>query len=164
MGYYPPRVTLCDDGIYRWSCEMDRSTNGAPFWGMIKVCAIIGCVILIPCLLLGGFMILMGLIVLAGMVILPVLAWLLLYHFSGDSSIERFEMNDEYVTLVLRKQRGITKLSNVRKVKVFPVSGLIELHSFGLINHISVPDEDFDFVKEFILSRVPEKAEIEIVK
>ena len=57
--------------------------------------------------------------------------------------------------LAASKQASISEFSNVRKVKPHRRLHVIKVNEFIEKNQIYVPDEDFDFVYDFIKSRCP---------
>ena len=152
---YPDRVTLSGDGFYRWSAKMDRGKDSPAFGQLITALVIIGLVVLIPCLVMGKEMILTGLLILAGIVLLALALWRFLY---SGGSIERYEMNGEYLCMPGRPRSFISYFRSVSSIDLIPDHHMIELRNTLQVIQVAVPAEDYAFVKDHILRRIPEKA------
>ena len=62
------------------------------------------------------------------------------------------------VTLEAANAVGTTAFSAVRRVRLYPKCDVIDLREWFGMNQIYVNGEDYAFVRDFILSHVPEKA------
>ena len=202
MRDFPPRVTLSEDGVYRWSYDMDLWRNLFMLKLVLKVLAVLCAVLLfIMAAAAGG---LRGITppVLAGLMIVPACLFaltLLIYAacalFMRGTYRLRYEMDGNGVTLVWsdaakrrngalaavaaaagaaagrgRKARragamlaaaeyaGVTAFSEVSRVKTCPECDVINLYEWLTMNQIYVNPEDYAFVRDYILARVPEKA------
>ena len=155
-------VTRGEDGVYRWIYDADMSTQGAAFGSMVKVCAIIGALIAAACAFMGTEMFLIGLIVLAGMVGLPALTWVIMYRGKNAKQSMWYEMSEEKLRVPGIYRAGNQTVENstgygaIRSVSVRPGQNLIELRTVTMtLFQVYVRTEDFNFVKEYIISRAP---------
>ena len=158
---YTPRVTRCGDGVYRWRCSVDMSTKGSVYAGMTKVCAVIALVVIAVTAIalpeIAVYMALAGL----GIVALPAILWAVAYRGAAARQDMRFGMDEAwvYVPGLYRSER--TPFSAIRGVSVRPAEDLIELRTATMtLIQIFAPEEDFDFVKEFIISHVSPMANV----
>ena len=199
---YPDRVTLGEDGVYRWTYEMDMIRDHTMINLLVKVLGIIFgaiCVILLVLLAVNGLLTLpAALWILAEpfiIVLLAILIYRIIARVRGGILPMRYEMNDEAVLYVRdpRTQRvmtsaalitaltgaaagkaaqglasgaaiggaavsGLTLFREVRRVKERQEQDMIDLVTLSGGNQIRVPGEDYAFVRDHILRRVPEKA------
>ena len=158
---YTTRVTRCDDGVYRWRYSVDMSTKGAVYAGMTKVCAVIALVIIAGTALflpeIAVFMALAGL----GIVALPAILWAVAYRGAAARQDMRFGLDEEWIYTpgLYRSER--TAFSAIRGVSLRPEQNLIELRTASMtLIQIFAPEEDFDFVREFIISHVSPLANV----
>ena len=143
---YTTRVTRCDDGVYRWRYSVDMSTKGAVYAGT----AIARPEIIV-------FISLAGL----GIVALPAILWAAAYRGAAVRQDMRFGLDEAWVHTpgLYRSER--TAFSAIRGVSVWPEQNLIELRTASMtLIQIFAPEEDFDFVREFIISHVSPLANV----
>ncbi len=192
---YPCRVTLCEDGTYRWTYELNMFRSPVIFWMVFKIFAIIWFFIWLFIALLSGFDDLAGLLrlflyMLALFAGLTLLGYLLVAAIYGGRYVVRFEMDEKEVRhiqepLQARKARKLglftmlagllsrnpttagagmlsasrssstSVLENVRSVRGYRRLHLIKVNQRLARNQVYVPDEDFDFVYDFLKTHCP---------
>ena len=156
---FPHRLQRGDDGAYRWTYAQRAQGNRTPIETMVKVCAAVFVPIAVvmlfmtwsygagQALLFTGGMLLMG-------VGLPTLIWLL-----APPNLS-FKMTGEYIKS-WPKGRGnnIHRYEGVRRVTMEPRVDRIRLKWAVTGLDVYVPREDYAFVRDYILERVPKDAE-----
>ena len=155
------RITKRPNGNYQWDCPIDkdyhRESGRKGLLGVLILCVAVFSIFLfvshgnesrddlwIPLLVIG--------------VILAVTLLLLsLWNSAGDPH-ERYEMCDDYV----RSGYGKSSIYSVFKKtgEVVITEKYIEMIGKYPNNRIYVPPEDMDFVREYILDRIPDNAVI----
>ena len=219
MNDYPERVTLYEDGVYRWCYVMDMWRNRY----MIRlVWKIIVPLLGIPLLLIGvmglknaaylmqqgiaaeelmfymrGDMIALYVVggILAGILLLTELIYAVCALAMHGQWRIRFEMDDSAValvrnpgtmetlntlgavagilgviagkpgealrvggTLAMANNTGTSRFESTRRVKRIRKYDVLDLREWFGTNQIYVPREDYEYVRDFILARVSEKA------
>ena len=158
---YTSRVTRCDDGVYRWSYEVDMSTKGAVYASAMKVLGIIAIIVAASGFFMPEEAWPIALLPAVGLIVLPALGWLVFYRGRAARQPMRFEMNEERIHIPGLYKAEDTSFSVIRGVAVRPDQDLIELRTATMtLIQVFVPGEDFDFVKEFIISRVSPMANV----
>ena len=163
---YPARVTLDEDGFYRWSVEMNKKQSNEQFKFMVKVCCIITFMILGIMALVSmntryfKDIMLSGLGLIVGMVLLPMGIWKLMERLPPSTSM-RFEMNDEYLKHVGNsgKDSGWATFKSVRRIIVRRDTHMIWLKSTLTGVQVFVPKEDYSFVLHYIQEKTKGRAE-----
>ena len=150
MSQFTDRVTLGEDGAYRWRYDLKKNGNSAPMETMVKVCAAIGVPIALIMLAmtwqfdpLQAALIALGFLVL--MVGLPALVWKLM------PPDPMFKMDETQIQAWPKgKTSGIHRFEGVRDVAFEPDLDRITLRWRVDRLEVYVPSEDYDFVREFI--------------
>ena len=219
MNDYPERVTLYEDGVYRWSYVMDMWKNRY----MIRlVWKIIVPLLGLPLLFVAAMVLknaryltqqgvaredlmfhlhgdLVSLYIVAGLFAGVLLLTELIYAvcalvMHGQYRV-RFEMDESAValvrnpgtmetintlgavagliglvagkpgaalrvgsTLAVANNTGTSRFESTRRVKRIRKYDVLDLREWFGMNQVYVPKEDYDYVRDFILARVPEKA------
>ena len=153
------RMSQGPDGSYHWDCSIDieyhRKTGRKGLLGILVLCAFVFVLFLaishgedfrndiwIPLLVIGVILV----------IALPLI---FLWNSAGDPH-ERYEMTEEYVKSGYGKSSIYSQFRKIKEVLVTP--RYIEMSGDCKTNRIYVPAEDMDFVREFILERIPDDA------
>ena len=219
MTDFPSRVTLYEDGVYRWAYDLDMWRNRYLLKLIMKILLLLLGVptLLVLAMLVNTLIRLRGqgisgdhlmffirddLIVLAvvgGLLVGMILLTLLIYAIAAAAMHGRlrfrFQMDDSAVALVRDADKlnklnafgtavaavgmaigktgdamrigstlavvnnvGTSKFESARRVKILPRHDLLEMREWFGMNQIFVPGEDYAFVRDFILERIPQKA------
>ena len=215
----PSRVTLYEDGVYRWSYDLDMWRNRYILNLVIKVLLL---VLGIPTLFVLA-MLLKGLIpllragmpmgdalsfarndllivaivggLLAGMILLTLIIYAVAAAVMHGHYRLCYQMDDSAVALVRDPDKmkalntfgtvvaavglaigkpgdamrvggtlaavnnsGTSRFDSTRRVKIVPEIDLLDLREWFGMNQVFVPREDYEFVRDFILARVSQKA------
>ena len=149
------------DNSYIWSCSIDkefhRRSTRKGLWGCAFLVVFIASVYLFMPASHGMQKdIWVPLIPIA--VILVIALPLLYFQYTASDPHEQYLMNDEYVKSGYGKSSIYSEFKKIKKMKV--TSGYIELIGNFSTNRIYVPAEDMDFVRSYIMQRLPADAEI----
>lgn len=199
---FPSRVTLGEDGVYRWSYDMDMYRNHFLRNFLLKLLgAIFGAALLFFLLMISGDSrfglsgLLWSLGVYAAVMLLAVAIYYIAAACMHGVYRLRYEMGEDAVMLVRKPsadqmysnlallaqvagavagkssegarvsgamhsaaQAGLTYFSNVHGVGEHPKWDALNLREFLSANQIWVGPEDYAFVRDYILERVPDKA------
>lgn len=156
MSAYPEKIAQQPNGSYAWSCSIDAKYHRDSIRPGLYVCVGIAVFLLI----FGGVLSYSNhdwksFLIVAGCAAVFLLISFLIFGlaFSVKDPHESYEMREEYV------KSGYGKSSvyfEYKKVKAIILSRkYIELHGKTKRMRIYVPEEDYNFVRGFIQSRVP---------
>ena len=124
---FTDRVTMGQDGRYRWQCPIDKEYERQTYiFTIIVMCIVSAAMIAFGAFLDIWFMLTMVLPVAAGMMGLIILIIILVSRTSGQT-VQRYEMTDEYVEIVNLKASVFHNYGNIKEVVVNP--RYLELHS-----------------------------------
>ena len=155
------KIMQTSDGSYHWDWPIDRDYHRKfgkeGLIGILVLCAAVFVIyLLIPAGPDGHKDLWIPLLVIG--VILVIALPLLYFWNSAEDPHEQYEMTETYV------KSGYSKAavySDFRKTSEVIVTGkYLEMIGDHRYNRIYVPSEDMDFVREFILERVPGDAVI----
>ena len=155
------RITQEPNGSYKWDCSIDRDyhqrSGREGLWGVLILCAVVLFIFLgishgenlkediwIPLLVIG-------------VILLITLPLLFLWNSAGDPH-EQYVMTEDYVKSGYEKSSIYSEFKNTKEVYV--TAKYIEMIGKYKNNRIYVSPEDMEFVREFILKRLPEDAVI----
>ena len=219
MTDFPSRVTLYEDGVYRWAYDLEMWRNRYLLKLIMKILLLLLGVptLLVLAMLVNTLIRLRGqgisgdrfmffirddLIVLAvvggllvGMILLTLLIYIIAavvvhgkYHlcYQMDESAVALVRDPRKMdalntfgtvvavvglaigkpgdamrigsTLAVANNTGTSRFESTRRVKILPERDLLDLREWFGMNQIYVPGEDYGFVKDFILERIPQKA------
>ena len=162
--YEGERVRLCKDGKYRWKYEMNMLTNPSIFLTVLKVFE----GIIVGIFLFFGF-ILTAAIFKGKYIVLFEMDEKGVAHVVTPEQMKKARKlakitaaagaaRGSFTTagagvLAASKQASISEFAKVRRVKPRRRLHVIKVNEFIEKNQIYVPDEDFDFVYDYIKSR-----------
>ena len=158
----PDRVTRQEDGSWLWVCPVDKEYYRGRLILGIKICLLIP----LPLLALGAALsyyydnwsaMLYIFLVAVFVWLLIFVIYLLLLHFMGDPAL-RYIMFEDHIQIGEGNSAECFKIKSAKAV-VF-TRKYIELRRGVSVMRVYVPEEDMDFVKDFILSRLSEKTEM----
>ena len=157
---YPLRVTYWPDGAYRWRARVDRAQRMKAIKITLGVVGALCLMLMVMAVIIGPDMLgVVGLSCLAAMAISGVVCWL---YFRGSSDLHQpYEMAEEYIRYA-SSGRDDTYFfyKNIRRVTVREKENLIQVRGRLIGAPIIVPHEDFAFVQDYILRRLPPDADV----
>ena len=161
MSAYPVKITKQPNGLYTWSCSIETEYHRDSIRPGFYAC--IGTAVFL--LVFGGVLAYrfhdpQSFFIVAGCTAVFLLITFLIFGlaFSAGDPHESYEMGEEFV------KSGYGKSSvyfDYSKAKAIILGGkYIELCGKRKRLRIYVPEEDYDFVRGFIQSRVPMECEV----
>lgn len=152
------KIRQGSDGKYQWNCSIDRDyhrrTGLKGLIGILGLCAFVFILFLfvshgsikddlwIP-------------LVVIGVILLISLPLIFMWNSAGDPH-EQYEMTEDYVRSGYGKAAIYSEFKKINEAVV--TEKYIEMIGKFQNNRIYVPAEDMDFVRDFILKRLPEEA------
>ena len=158
---YPPAVTRGEDGVYRWAGYPDHKQKG-------EVVRIVMGVVGGICLLIFAMFLylyftqgsndMLGVVLLsclAACAISGLICWI--YTRTADGITQPYDLTEEYVRYAgSGKYDYYFHYKDLRKVTVFEERNMIKVKGLISAAPVFVPHEDFRFVQNYILRRVPD--------
>ena len=83
-----------------------------------------------------------------------------LYKQNAGKRVQGYMMTEEVISLKQKRYWAPFSFKKKKKAVIYPSRDMIELYQIAGSAPIFVPHEDFEFVKDFILERIPETAEV----
>ena len=152
---YPDRVTLCEDGQYRWSYILSREQSRWQYRQMIRITSLVAAVITVILLIMGNGSLTRDPSIALFFLCVPVvsivgLPALIGWFFMRGGERYRYEMDEQYI-----RQKNATKGGDawirLRKVESVSVDGDVFSIKAGISTYrVHVPHEDVPFVREYI--------------
>lgn len=184
---FPTRVTLGEDGVYRWSYEMDMYRNHYLRNVLLKVTGVIClvCYLFLMFLFLNGHSLTPGIALGAlacflGFMLLVLAGYYLAAVIMHGRYLLRFEMNEEAIMLVRNPSTqammdtiarafgsgamrnaansGLTFFKDVRGMKERRHYDAFNLRTLFGANQIWICPEDYEFVRDFVRDHIPQSA------
>ena len=156
---YPLRVQRCEDGAYRWRGEFDRAQYGQVVKITMGTCGGTCLVFVVMALVLGDMLGVVLLTCLAIMAIAGGVCWA--YMRFMTPIYQPYELTEDYVRYVgSRRSNTYFRYKDIRKVIIDAGRGRIAICSALVTAPVFVPREDFAFVQNYILQRLPDTAQI----
>ncbi len=152
-------ITKDENGAYRWTGIVDKGYEQKAFSIALYVSGGICAVFILMGLILGGGM--LGVFLLTSLAVMAVVggACWLMNRFAGKRR-QRYIMTDEFVGFRQRRYYAPFTYKSIKKAVVCPSRNMIELYQRAGSGAVFVPSENFEFVKDYILLHLPEKAEV----
>ncbi len=153
-------ITQDEFGIYHWTGTIDRGYEDKTFKITFSVCGGICALLILMSLFIGGEV--SGIVLLSSLGVMAVcggVCWL--FNRNAGNRKQSYIMNEEYVGFHQRRYYAPITFNSVRKAVIYESRNMIELFQAIGSGPVFVPPEDFPFVKEFIIQRLPQTADIE---
>ena len=154
------RIVPDGKGNYMWTGVIDRQFEATTFKLVFGVCGGIGLFFIIMSLVLGGDMI--GVTLLscaAAMAVAGVVCWL--FAKNAGKRTQRYIMNEDSVIFCQPRRNVPFTFRSVRRVVICPSRHMIYIHQSIGGSPVFVPPEDFTFVRDYILARIPGSARVD---
>ena len=198
--YSGSRVSLCEDGKYRWTYPLDMLKNPSILFVLLKIFGILLSIPLLIALISAaanndwqkiwdGF-IKIWLIVMVVFFVIILISYLIVVWMNGGKYVVNFTMDDKRLiheqvpvqydrarkvgllaalvgifakrpaaagagALAASRDTSVSVFDKVRRVKPRRGQNLIKVNQSLERNQVYVPDEDFDFVLDFIRKHCP---------
>ena len=152
-------ITQDERGLYHWTGTIDRAYEGKTCKITFGVCGGICLFIILMSLLLGSEMLWVVLLSCAGVMAVAALTCGL-FSLNAGKRTQRYMMSEEGVYFHQRRYEALFPFKSIKKAVVYPERSMSELYQKVGSGPVFVPPEEFDFVKRFILERLPDGTEV----
>ena len=149
-----------ENGTYHWTAaidgEYDRKIIRIVFGAIGGLCILLTVYALIkyPDMFLTTLLVCLGVLAVVSAVALP------LMRLSRGRQ-QKYEMNEEYVRFVgYGRSDSYFHYKGIRRVRVNRARNLIHIRGIAVSAPFFVPPEGFEFVRKYILSRLPDSAKV----
>ena len=154
-------ATQNEDGTYCWSAAIDPAYNKkttAIIFGVIGGLCVL---FIVMCLMTNSEMLVATLLsCLAVMAVVAVITIPLMYLSKGR--LQKYEMNEEYVHYVgYGREDACFYYPDIRYVRIYTSRSMIEVKGLVRAAPFFIAHEDFEFMKNYILQRLPDSAHVE---
>ena len=147
---FTDRVTMGQDGRYRWKCPIDKEYERMQYRFTFKVMAVVSAaMVAFGAFLDMEFLLTVVLIETVGLMAVIALVIFIVSRVSGQP-VQRYRMTDEYVEIVNAKASVFHRFDRIKEIVVNP--RYLELHGRIRVSRIYIPQEDYPFVKGYILN------------
>lgn len=177
---YTPVVRLDDDGFFRWRCTLDKVQDRKmyrfqiKYWAIFALCGLVLGVLLAKVppdvirqdpsryqTVLMQRRTLYGFLGYAAFFAGGILISAIVRLMEGGASTLWYRMNEAFVQLKPSgRSSGITSFAEVKRVEIDPAVNEVRLISRWGKCPVLVRPEDFELVKDHILSHIPENTKI----
>lgn len=149
-----------ENGTYHWTAaidgEYDRKIIRIVFGAIGGLCVLFTVYALVkyPDMFLTTLLSCLGVLAVVSAVALP------LMRLSRGRQ-QKYEMNEEYVRFVgYGRSDSYFRYKGIRRVRVNRARNLIHIRGIAVSAPFFVPPESFEFVRNYILSRLPDSAKV----
>ncbi len=155
-------ITRDDQGAYHWTAKIDAGYEQKTFRIVFGVVGGICALFIIMSLTMGGDMMLPVLLSCAGaLAVAGGVCWL--FKRNAGNRNQSYIMTDSHIMFCMPRANNAFAFSSTRKAMVYTSRNMIELYQPMASGPIFVAHEDFGFVRDYILQRIPADARIEYV-
>jgi len=147
------------NGRYEWNGTVDVSYEHKTFKIVFGVCGCLCIVFIIMALALGGDM--LGVILLSDLGVMAICGGVcFLFNLNAGNRKQAYTMTEDCIIIGVGRAQNPFFYKSIRKAIVYTGRNMIELHT--LIGHgpVFADHNDFGFVRDYILRRLPETAEV----
>ena len=152
-------ITQNENGTYRWNGTVDVSYEHKTFKILFTVIGSLCAVFIIMGFVMGDGI--RDVMVLTSLGIMAVVGGVcFLFNLNAGNRKQPYTMTEDAIIFGGGKAQNPFFYKSVRKAVVYTGRNMIELHT--LVGHgpVFVDHEDFGFVRDYILRRLPESAEV----
>ena len=148
-------ITRDERGTYHWSGTIDSESDKKVYRIIFGVNGGLCILFIVMCLMINPDMLLVTLLTCLGVLAIVTVITVPLMRASRGRK-QAYEMNDEYVRYVgYGKEDTYFAYKDIRKVRVYNSRNMLEVKGLIVSAPIFVPHEDFGFVRDYILRRIP---------
>ena len=159
MGDHMSRITKDENGIYHWTGTVDTAYEHKVFRILFTVIGGVCVLFIIMSLVMGGDMLGVTLLTCLGvMAIVGGVCWF--FNRNAGNRPQVYAMTEDYIIFGVGKGSNPFSFRSIRKAVVYTSRNMIELYQMMGSGPVFVPHDDFGFVRDYILRRIPETAEV----
>ena len=155
------RITRDERGTYRWLGTIDRESDKKTIRIIYGVIGGLCILFILMALAVNADMLGVTILTCLGVMAVVTAVALPLMRLSRGRQ-QPYEMNDEYVRYVgYGREDARFRYEDIRKVRVCSSRNMLEVKGLIVTAPIFVPHEDFGFVRDYILRRLPGNTKVE---
>lgn len=165
MSTAPGKIKREPNGMYSWTCSIDADYNRRNMWMGIYACLIIAVFVLVFGAILSyqyrdgkSFLIVAG----CDAVFLLITYVVFRFALSENDPRESYVMSDIYVKSGYGRSSVYFDYDKAKEAVFAP--GYIELHGRVAKIRVYAPPEEFEFVRRYIMNRLPGECDIRYVR
>ncbi len=148
-----------ENGKYRWTGTVDVSYEHKVFKIIFTVIGGMCILFIIMSLVMGGDMLGVTLLSCLGvMAIVGGVCWV--FNRNAGNRPQAYAMTEDYIIFGVGKTSNPFSFRSIKKVVVYTSRNMIELYQLVGSGPVFVSHEDFGFVRDYILRRIPENTEV----
>ena len=161
---YPLRVMRGEDGVVRWSGAIDKKHQRTAYKIILIACGGALLLFLPLCLLVNPEMLGVTALILLGVMAIPVLVCFVFDRITPDPQLQPFELGEDFIHWVGYGRTDFRySLHSIRRVRVKTEEHMLVLYQPLGVMHVYIPAEDFPYVRDFVLRRIPAQASVKFV-
>ena len=154
---YKNKVTQLENGTYCWRCEVDDATSSFAYKLTFGVCGGI-CAVLILMSFIMGDLWAMKITLFTSLAVMAIAGGVVLVFKKLGNWDEFYWMNDEYIRIGTGKSTAIMEYDRLKRVVLADNKIMLE-KKIGR-GTVFIPEGDYEFVKNYILSRISGTTEV----
>ena len=148
-----------ENGIYRWNGTVDVSYEHKVFKILFIVIGAVCVLFIVMALLMGGEM--LGVVLLSDLGVMAVVGGVcFLFNLNAGNRKQAYTMTEACIIFGVGKAQNPFFYKSIRKAVVYTGRNMIELDTFVGSGPVFVDHHDFGFVRDYIIRRLPESAEV----
>ena len=154
------KITKDKNGVYYWYGTVDAGYEKKTFGIAFGVCGGICLFFIMASLSLGADM--LGVTLLSCLGVMAVcggVCWV--FNLNAGNRRQGYRMSETHITFVGGRRSTVPfSFKSIRRAVIFPSRHMIELYPLVGSGPVFAPPEDYGFVRDFILERIPREAEV----
>ena len=153
------RIEKDQHGFYHWYGTVDAGYEKKTFRIAFGVCGGMCLMFIVMSLFMGGEV--LGVTLLSCLGVMAVCFGVcFLFNLNAGNRRQGYRMNEDCVIFGRGRSTAPFFFKSIRKAVVFPSRHMIELYPPVGSGPVFAPPEDYEFVRDFILERLPDTAEV----
>ena len=163
VSVYPLRVVRGEDGVLRWSGAIDKKHQRVAYRIVLLACGGALLFFVLASLVINPEMFGVTFLICLGVMAIPALVCFVFDRLTPDPQFQAFELGEDFIHWVgYGKTDFIYSLRSIRRARVKTAEHMIVLTCIPGVMHVYIPPEDFSYVRDFLLLRLPATAKIKI--
>ena len=160
---YPLRVVRGEDGVVRWSGPIDKKHQRTAYKIILIACGGALLLFLPLCLFVNPEMLGTTALILLGVMAIPVLVCFVFDRMLPEVQLQAFELGEDFIHWVGDGKTDFRySLHSIRRVRVKTEEHMLVLYQPLGVMHVYIPAEDFPYVRDYILHRIPARARVKM--
>lgn len=147
------------NGRYEWNGTVDTGYEHKTFKIVFGVCGCLCIVFIIMALALGGDM--LGVILLSDLGVMAICGGVcFLFNLNAGNRKQAYTMTEDCIIFGVGRAQNPFFYKSIRKAVVYTSRNMIELYTLIGSGPVFADHNDFGFVRDYIIRRLPESAEV----